>query len=361
MSEEPTGIDGIRKRFRFERWLATGVLFVVCTILLGVVGVGLLGLVVYDHVLVDGVPGPKVALTVPEGMTGREVGDLLVEQGLLEHEGFFRLAMRLDKTGKGIKHGAYELPQGLSATQLLARIQDGPAKHLIDDIKVTIPEGLSIAQMADLFENPTAFIEAASDPELIAKIGLDVANLEGFLLPETYFFNEKPTERAVVERMLQQYMDSYAQLLAEIPGAEAYDKLQVTTVASLVEEEARLDEERATVASVVYNRMEINMALQMDSTLQFALGKYGQRMLNEDKEVESPYNTYKYPGLPPGPISSPGVASLRAALQPEQSKYIYFVSNADGKSHTFTTNLRDHERAVAKYRREIAEQRRLLE
>jgi len=111
---------------------------------------------------------------------------------------------------------------------------------------------------------------------------------------------------------------------------------------------------------VIYNRLEKNMPLEMDSTLQYILNKYGQRLLNVDKEVDSPYNTYQRRGLPPGPISNPGVESLRAALEPADETYLFFVSNADGETHTFSTTLREHNRAVAKYRKEIRAQRKAL-
>ncbi|HUW61173.1 MAG TPA: endolytic transglycosylase MltG, partial [Candidatus Bathyarchaeia archaeon] len=149
-------------------------------------------------------------------------------------------------------------------------------------------------------------------------------------------------------------------LLAESPLSEGYTPLQVVTVASLIEEEARGAEERPDVAAVIYNRLKRGMPLQLDSTIQYALNKYGQRLLYSDREVDSPYNTYKNKGLPPGPISNPGVASLRAALQPSQADYIYFVSNADGLTHTFSSSNAEHIRAVQRFRREIAPQRKAL-
>ena len=179
-------------------------------------------------------------------------------------------------------------------------------------------------------------------------------------MPNTYYFDEAPDSAKLLRRMLDQFKADFAVLQAEHPEAAA-DPVRVVTIASLIEEEARVDEERALVSSVIHNRLEQGRALQMDSTLQYALNKYGQRLLNEDKDVDSPYNTYKYPGLPPGPIANPGVASLRAALAPAESDFLYFVSNADGKTHTFSKTLREHEAAVAKFRREIREQRRELQ
>jgi UPF0755 protein len=177
-------------------------------------------------------------------------------------------------------------------------------------------------------------------------------------MPDTYFFDAPPRPEDLVERMFRQFQKVYAQLLREVPGAQAFNLLEVVTVAALVEEEAKTPEERPLVASVIYNRLDEEMPLQLDATLQYALRKYGQRMLDADKQVESPYNSYKYAGLPPGPIANPGVDSLRAALNPAKSEYLYFVSNADGRTHTFSKTLAEHNRAVARFNAEMAVQRR---
>lgn len=323
------------------------------------VGAATVGLTIFVRATYEGKAGPPVAFEVPKGARGADVGRLLAEQQLIEHEGLFRIALRLHPlTGAGIRHGIYELPQGYSAAQLLKELSAGPDRQFADEqFKLTIPEGLSIAQASTLFDNPALFAASAAEPELLAKAGVEAENLEGFLMPNTYFFNQKPGEKEAVARMVEQFKEDYAKLLQEIPAAAQYDLKQVVTVASLVEEEAKLDDERPIVASVIYNRMRAGMPLQMDSTLQFALGKYGERLLDEDKQVKSPYNTYKNPGLPPGPISSPGIQSLRAAMQPADTPFLYFVSNADGKSHTFSRTLQEHNAAVARYNREMKSQR----
>jgi UPF0755 protein len=177
-------------------------------------------------------------------------------------------------------------------------------------------------------------------------------------MPNTYYFDEPPLADELLRRMLDQFKADYASVAAEHP--DVTDVVRTVTIASLIEEEAKIDEERGLVSSVIHNRLEKGVALQMDSTLQYALNKYGQRLLNGDKEIDSPYNTYKYVGLPPGPITNPGVASLRAAIAPADSEFLYFVSNADGTTHTFSKTLREHEAAVAKFRREIRGQRREL-
>jgi UPF0755 protein len=347
--------DG-RQSFTFHLFLVRVVLFAWAAVALAALGAGFAAYLVYDYATQPGQPGETVSINVPEGASKRDAGDLLVEHGLLEMAVLWRVALAKDGTDRPIRHGVYDLPKGLSALQLLNLMYEGPARPLhVDRFRITIPEGLSLRQMAELFENPDAFLEAARDPEIIAELGLEVESLEGFLLPETYFFDREPDERDLVRRMLRQFKNEYERLARGLPSV---DMLTAVTVASLVEEEAKVDEERPHIAAVVYNRLDRNMPLQMDATLQFALGKYGQRLLDADKEVDSPYNTYRYGGLPPGPISAPGRASLRAALRPADVNYLYFVSNADGRTHTFSATLDEHNRAVARFRREIAVQRR---
>ncbi len=350
-----------RKKFRFWRWMIALVLYGIAGAVVIVAGAAGVGYMLYDHVTAPGVKGPAMEVAVPKGSTGRDVGKLLADAGLVEYEGFFRLALQLDRSGKQIQHGNYALNQGLSAMELLRQLQEGPTKPLeADQVKVTIPEGLAIAQIAEMRPDGEAYVRAAANPDLLARLGVASDSLEGYLMPDTYFFDKEPDADALVLRQVDHFEQVYSALLKEIPGSEALDRNMILTIASLVEEEGRVEEERPIIAAVLYNRIELGMPLQMDSTLQYALGKYGQRMLNEDKEVDSRYNTYKYKGLPPGPISSPGAASIRAAMAPAQVNYLYFVSNADGKTHTFSSNLKDHEAAVARYRREIAVQRREL-
>lgn len=361
MTENQPDAVPAKKRWSFWRVVASLFLYLWVFLLLGAVAAGVVGFIIYDQVIQPGTPGPKVLLTIPEGATGNDIGRLLADKGLVEHAGFFRLALELKGNGKSIRHGDYELPTGLSAVQLLQLLQEGPPAALnANKFKITIPEGFTIAQASQVFKNPEAFKEAASDVQLIGRLGIQAQTLEGFLMPNTYFFDEPPSERQAIERMLEQFEKDWNKLAAETPGADKFDKLSVVTIASLVEEEAKVESERPMVAAVLYNRIEKKMPLQMDSTLQYALGKYGQRLLYSDREVDSPYNTYKNAGLPPGPISSPGVASLRAAMAPAKVDYLYFVSNADGKTHTFSATMAEHERAVARFRREIAPQRREL-
>lgn len=320
---------------------------------------------VHRHVTAPREPGEPVHVSIAAGQTGRSIGVTLADEDLIEHPLLFRLALYWDDEKRPIRHGVYALPSGASPAQLLHILYEGPnvrlsPSDLEPDQVVTVPEGLTIAQMATLFDDPEAFIEAAHAPELIERLGISASSLEGFLMPDTYYLTEDATPRDVVVRMVGHFKTEYAKLLEEYPGAADRELLEVVTIASIVEDEAVIAEERPVIASVIYNRLEEGMRLEMDVTLQYALNKYGQRMLHEDKEVDSPYNTYKYAGLPPGPICNPRVDSIRAALEPADTDYLYFVSNADGKTHTFSETIKEHTAAVRKYRREAAKQRRAL-
>jgi len=350
-----------RKKYRFWRWIGGLIMYGLAGSVVLLAGAGTFAYLLYDHVTFQGAKGPAIMVEVPKGSTGRDVGQILAEAGLIEYEGFFRLAVQLEPAEPVIRHGLYELNQGLSARGLLHQLEAGPLKPLeVDRVKVTIPEGLAIPQIAEMRPDGQAYARAAADPALVQRLGAPGDSLEGFLMPDTYFFDADPDSETLVNRQVEHFEEVYAALMEEIPGGENHDRNMIITIASLVEEEARVDSERPIIAAVMYNRLDLGMPLQMDSTLQYALGKYGQRMLNSDKEVDSPYNTYRYKGLPPGPISSPGAASIRAALAPADVNYLYFVSNADGKTHTFSATIAEHEQAVIRYRREIAGQRREL-
>jgi UPF0755 protein len=339
-------------RVLFRLFLFGAVLLMLC-----IAAAGFGAYLIYDHVTGKGTAGVPVRVEIPPGVSANQAGQVLANVGLVDHELLFRLAVRLDNVKKPIKQGFYDVPQGLSPTEILRMLQQGP--NVSDArFKVTVAEGQTIKQTAKQFKDPEAFVKAASNPELIGAIGVKAPTLEGFLMPDTYFFDKEPGPEEIVRRMVEHFEKQYAALAAEVPGASERDTLEVVSVASLVEEESRVKDERPMVAAVIYNRIKKNMPLDFDSTLQFALDKYGARLVDSDKQIDSPYNTYRNAGLPPGPISSPGVGSLRAALQPAQVDFLFFVSNADGKTHTFSTTLEDHNKAVAKFRREIAIQRK---
>lgn len=329
------------------------------------IAAGAFAYLLYEHITAPGTHTGERRITIPEGATGRDAARILAEQSLVEHEYLALGALKFDKTPAPIKAGDYDLPIGASASELVELLQEGPnvafdPSSIPPDRKVTVPEGLTIFQVAEQFDDPAAFVEAASNVGLIQGLGIEAKTLEGFLMPNTYYFDEKPTPQIVVERMVGAFQREYTALVERLPNAAAMSPVELVTIASLIEEEARDPAERPVISAVIHNRLEKGMPLQMDSTLQYALNKYGERLLDEDKAVDSPYNTYLNAGLPPGPISSPGVASLEAAAAPADVDYLYFVSNADGRTHTFSTTLNEHAQARSRYQREIRKQREEL-
>jgi UPF0755 protein len=225
---------------------------------------------------------------------------------------------------------------------------------------VTVPEGLALTAILPLLERQLELSRdslgaAVRDSALRAELGVPTRTLEGYLFPDTYSFPAGTSARDVVEAMVrrfeQAWQDDWDGRLAEI----GMTRHEIVTLASIVEKEARLAEERPVIAAVYRNRLRIGMALQADPTVQYALGGHRARVLYKDLEVESPYNTYRYPGLPPGPIASPGAASLEAALHPADVRYLYFVAHPDGH-HEFRETFGQHEQAVIAMRRERARQ-----
>ena len=225
---------------------------------------------------------------------------------------------------------------------------------------MTVPEGLTIAQAARLFDKPDAFIKAGIATCSSSRVsGIEAPSLEGFLLPNTYYFDKKPTEREVVERMVEPSLKK--SLTRCSPSWRSRTAMiRVAGGDGGVARGGRGPSGRRTadVAAVIYNRLERGMPLQMDSTSQYALNKYGQRLLYSDREIDSPYNTYKNRGLPPGPISNPGIASLRAALQPVRCG-LYLLRLQRRRPHPYLQleRCRAHPSAVQRFRREIAPQR----
>jgi UPF0755 protein len=221
---------------------------------------------------------------------------------------------------------------------------------------ITFPEGLTIRQMAALYEakgfGPAReFADAAKDRALISALDPDARDLEGYLFPDTYALPRKATAAQLVQRMVAAFMKALTPDLLDKADARGLTIRQLVTLASIVEKETGNKEERPLVAAVYANRLKIGMPLQCDPTVIYALdraGRYDGNLTRENMQFDSPYNTYRYPGLPPGPIASPGRASLAAAASPADAAYLYFVSRNDG-THAFAATLEEHNRNVQQY------------
>jgi UPF0755 protein len=287
-----------------------------------------------------------VRVIVPKGATFSAATDSLSRAGLVGSSPFFKLYARFSGKDRNIKPGTYLIKRGTPWSEIIAALHGGHG--LVNT--VTIPEGFTIRQivpaLAQALSVPVDSVMAAvSDTAIISRLGIPTKTPEGYLVPDTYAFPDgtKPRD-AVLEMVIgfeRKWKPEWSARLAEL----GMTRHQVVTLASIVEREAKIPDERPVIAAVYRNRLRLNMPLQADPTVQYARGTHTNRVLLKDLEIDSPYNTYKYPGLPPGPIASPGTASIVAALFPADVPFLYFVAAPDGH-HEFRRTLEEHQAAV---------------
>ncbi len=263
----------------------------------------------------------------------------------------FRVYASLRGNDRDIRAGTYLLHRNASWSYVLDALRAG--KGLVHI--VTIPEGFSLAQIESSLETKLgsthdSIVAAGRDTGLLHSLDLSTPTLEGYLFPDTYVFPDGTTPRAAVAAMVRRFEQIWKPEWTARLDTIHLSRNDVITLASLVEKEARVPEERPVIAAVYLNRLREGVLLQADPTVQYALGKHVARVFYKDLEVDSPYNTYKHKGLPPGPIASPGKPSIEAALYPANVPYKYFVAFPDGH-HEFRKDLAAHELAVAQARR----------
>lgn len=291
----------------------------------------------------------EVTYKIEKGSSTLSIIDGLYNNGLISNRLFGKIYVKLN-VKKSLKAGEYKLNKSMTPENIFEELQRG-ARDL-DVIKVTFPEGYNIKQMAKelynkgLIKNEEVFINETQNGEFKYEFLKDIpkdrpSRLEGYLFPDTYEFKLGASEHEIIDKMLGRFQEIYdKEILGEI-GDRSLDELII--MASIVEREARVEEERPIIAAVFYNRLKINMQLQSCATIQYVLGYNKEKLLNKDLEIKSPYNTYQNNGLPIGPICSPGKNSLAAALKPAEGDYLYFVLkkyNGDG-SHNFASNYND--------------------
>jgi len=294
---------------------------------------------------------PAVRVTIPPGATMRVAADSLNKAGVIGSTRLFLLYAKLRRSDRGIKAGTYVLRKGAGWGSVLAALRSGRGVVNV----VTIPEGFTLAQIEPLLASklsvpPESIRAAVSDTALLHRLDAPTATIEGYLFPDTYFFPPGTPARAAIQTMVRRFEQRWRPEWGPRLDTLALSRHDLLTLASIVEREAKKPEERPVIAAVYWNRLRKGMLLQADPTVQYALPEYQKRLLNKHLAVKSKYNTYKYRGLPPGPIASPGVASLRATLYPATVPYLYFVAHPDGH-HEFRTKLEEHNAAVRVARR----------
>jgi UPF0755 protein len=296
---------------------------------------------------------PPQSLMVNPGDGVRDIGRQLHGLGLVRHPDVFRAHVLSRGDTARLRAGEYELTGSMSLDDIVAKLVRGDVVRRT----VTFPEGSDIDAMARLAATRGIvmedFLRAARNPAPIRDLDPAAPDLEGYLFPDTYDLTKKPDPAAdLVARMVKRFREVITPELPRIQ-ASGMSLREVVTLASVVELETARVEERPRIAAVFRNRLRFRMPLQTDPTVIYALkkaGTYDGNIRRGDLAVDSPYNTYRYPGLPPGPIASPGREAIRAVLQPADVKDLYFVSRNDG-SHQFSANLADHNRAVTQYQR----------
>ena len=291
-------------------------------------------------------------VVVPRGASLRVVADSLERAGVVGNATMFRLYASLKGRDRSIRAGTYRFAEGTSWGEVLADLHGGKGIER----SITIPEGWSlqqiVPQLARVLGTPVDSVTlAVRDTALLHALDVPTPTLEGYLFPDTYVFPEGTTARQAVHVMVARFRRVWRPEWDQQLQSLSISRNDVMSLAAIVEKEARKPEERPVIAAVYLNRLKIGMRLQADPTVQYALGQHVTRVLYKHLTTDSPYNTYRYAGLPPGPIASPGRPSIVASLYPANVPYRFFVAYPDGH-HEFTTNFAQHSVAVKRARRE---------
>jgi UPF0755 protein len=290
-----------------------------------------------------------VQLRIKDGASTREIASALLKAGVIRNANGFALSARLAGADGKLQAGVYDLTTGMPDRDVVDVLKAGPP---VGYVSVTIPEGFRLDQIAERMDKEAGiprkeFLKLARSgaPQFAEGhpylAGAYKNSLEGYLFPKTYQVREDMTAEQVIEMMLDQFDRETADLDFAAAQERGLSPAEVVTLASMIERESKLDEERELVSSVIYNRLAKGMRLKIDATIEYVLKEKRLRLTYADMFTKTPYNTYLHEGLPPGPISNPGLKSLEAAVAPADTQFIYYVLTGKDGSHTFTTNLAD--------------------
>ena len=344
------------------KWIVRlAVLAVVALIAAGTAAWALRTRALAPHRAYDGV---EQFVDVPTGAGPRTIGARLVAAGVVRDDLTFRVALWLTGRARALKAGEYRFAEPMSAVQVAELLARGE----IYTRPVTFREGLTIAEMADVYASSglgtrEAFLAAGTDASLVRDLDPLATDLEGYLFPDTYPVPRQTPAATLVAQMVRGFRAALPPDLMARAAADGLSVRQVVTLAALVEKETAQDAERPIVAAVYRNRHRIGMGMQADPTVIFALqraGRWDGNLSREDLAFDSPYNTYRYGGLPPGPIAAPGKRALEAVVAPAPVDYLYFVSRNDG-THVFATTLREHNQNVYEWQVKFFRDRRARE
>lgn len=296
---------------------------------------------------------PQQTVLLPRGASLRQIAAQLAETGVIRHRSMLVLYIRFLRPGPPLQAGEYALSATMSPAHIVQLLRSGKViQHAL-----TIPEGTTVRDLATLVATKglgdrQTIVGLATDPAFLSTLGLTAPSLEGYLFPDTYHVPRGIPERELLTMMVHTLRQRYSAEVAAQAQQLGLTQHQVLTLASLIEKEAQREEERPLIAAVYHNRLRRGMRLQCDPTVIYALGeRFDGNLRKTDLDIDSPYNTYRYPGLPPGPIGSPGLRSIAAAVLPAPVDYLYFVATRQQGKHHFSRTLTEHNHAVAKYQR----------
>jgi len=294
-------------------------------------------------------PFSVARITVNTGISLSSLSKQLYEKKIISNEQMFQWAVQIMGKEKEIPVGTFRLVNAKSNYDIIDQLVYGSPERK----KIRVLEGWSVNQIADHLNDVMGFnreeiIDIANDHRMLRKHGIKGTSMEGYLFPDTYFFFDGDSPGSILNHLANEFKNFWT--VGNLARAKQLNmtKHEIVTLASIIEGEALYDKERPIISGVYHNRLNRGMRLQADPTIQYIIKDGPRRLLNQDLKIESPYNTYLYDGLPPGPINSPGKESLRAALYPEDNDYLFFVAKGDGY-HSFTLNEQDHNKAKRKF------------
>lgn len=335
------------QRKKYRPVIIIGVLFLATVILSGYLFMG------RQYSPVDPNDKQPIDVIIPASSSARDIAELLESKDLIRNQTAFLSYCRKNQLDSQLKAGHYRF----SRSQSVAEIAGDIARGSVVTLTITIPEGYTVKQIGDLFIKQGLFERSEWDSALQAEYSFSflddsspqvISKLEGFLYPETYVVPEDITAQELIRHMLSTFDAVWNQEYAALADQQGLTVQDVVTMASLIEREAQVGSERSVISGVIHNRLDIGMPLQIDASIQYCLPDHKEVLTYADLRVDSPYNTYKNTGLPPGPIANPGQASIEAALKPDQHDYLYYVAKGDG-SHHFSRTHEEHIAAKQRY------------
>lgn len=333
---------------RNQRWRVIAIIFIV-GLCLAIFLAGVAVKILISRPVGDGEEFSRL-VSIPRGASLREITRILAKNGLMPNKAVFYLLVTFSADANNLKAGTYCLSSAMSLEKIHQALRSGTPTG----VKVTIPEGWTVEQIAQcltargLVTTKEEITNLCQNQAFVASLGLLISSLEGYLFPDTYFFSGEEPPELLIKKMVTNFRQKMAAVHSSQQGFGEYSLHQILTLASIIEREAKLDEEKPLIASVYYNRLKLGKRLESCATVHYALNNWTKPLSTIDLQTASPYNTYRRKGLPPGPICSPGLGAIKAALEPAESDFLYFCYRGDGR-HAFACTLEEHNDNIKKY------------